>query len=124
MTREIKFRLPIKISSTQKRFHYFRLSEGVSQQIWDIADGQPQQYIGLTDINGVEIYEGDIIQLESGSDEFFVAPVAFDDGRFVLKHPEGYHGEWGLSWRLIDACNYKVIGNICENPELVKESTK
>lgn len=64
------------------------------------------QYTGLKDKFGIEIFEGDIIYVEYnylGS-----MPVVFKQGSFnILKY---------------DIKRCKVIGNIHENPELLKET--
>lgn len=73
------------------------------------------QYTGLTDKNGVKIFEGDIVYVP---DEEEAGVVAWDDesARFTIE----------LTGLLIDFDNYsaiyiEVIGNIYDNPELIEE---
>jgi len=66
------------------------------------------QYTGVNDLAGREIYEGDIVRSELGT-EF---EVSFDDGSYVLLHKDGYHTlalSISLHWKLV------IVGNIFEN---------
>jgi hypothetical protein len=69
------------------------------------------QYTGLTDKNGVPIYEGDIINLKFG--ELNANLVVKWDKYMGLKY---HNGGW-TSLVHVDT-HGEVIGNIFENPEL------
>lgn len=78
------------------------------------------EFSGLTDKNGKKIFEGDIVAgavhwLERMKNGF----VAFKDGSFGLIW---YRGEVEQFNPFTSMCNveYEVIGNIHDNPELLK----
>ena len=73
------------------------------------------QYTGLKDRHGQEIYEGDILR----DDEMGLNVVRWEDGSFWLEM--FYEGGQSLMEHLSDyneVC--EVIGNIYDNPELLK----
>ena len=74
------------------------------------------QFTGLTDADGREIYEGDILFMGCDNGENIYNEVGIKDGCF------GYIGE--VTGKLIPFCNHDVTeiiaGNIHDNPELLK----
>ena len=77
------------------------------------------QYTGLKDINGVEIYEGDVARLEDGDFE-----VCFLEGCWYLRRVTTFGTSFGRLWEVSAEAQskslpFEVIGNIYENPELI-----
>lgn len=80
------------------------------------------QYTGLTDKNGKEIFEGDIVQNKSLSMKGEIRLDTFSNSLGK------YHG-WCIFRKMKigddkistwESPHWVVIGNICENPELLK----
>lgn len=82
------------------------------------------QFTGLTDKNGVRIFEGDICEVTTstydGEDIQLLGKVCFKHCSFVfqdLKHPDF---EVLFSFVCDFDTDVEVIGNIYNNPELMK----
>lgn len=69
------------------------------------------QYTGLKDKNGKEIYEADILRNSNGT----LSRVSYLDYRFTTTINEEEEGR-----ELLNHKTREVIGNIYENPELLK----
>ena len=77
-----------------------------------------EQYTGLKDKNGVEIWEGDIITSKEHNPSAFV--VEFIDGGFCCTHgDESYPTDINHFYSSVGCC-IEVIGNIHDNPELLE----
>ena len=75
------------------------------------------QYTGLKDKNNKEIYEGDIL-FESFGERYY--KVIFENASFRAE-AEGDFDEYSFDLIDIVAQGCEIVGNIYENPELIKE---
>ena len=140
--REIKFRLIREDRIVGYEFHYqgeipsgmTLISEGdhhrhgvyhakVGDSVFvDISDGlynlilhdHKDQFVGLPDENGVEIYEWDVLQY--GEDGSIREIVEWKENMWT---EEGFMTGFGEFCFTLD--QYKIIGNRWENPELFRE---
>ena len=108
MNREIKFRI---WDGNNNFFHY--------PNVLELDAGlEYQQYTGLKDKKGVDIYESDILKTETIK------------SMQVIWNDIGVPGWWFCTWdkeghrviegRTISVNEIEVIGNIYENPELLE----
>jgi uncharacterized phage protein (TIGR01671 family) len=148
--REIKFRIRIG-----KTFYYFYSLDDVYEKGYfrgdrRFSDMSPQQFIGLKDQNGKDIYEGDILtispakfrreKIEEGiyfldTDCPLLSPdIIYAKGvveynpsicayniRYVWRCPDWESSGVSSSQIVQNNYQYEVVGNVLENPELGKK---
>lgn len=136
--REIKFRIWDKTEknfeysleeSSDNRYEIYSTPRGhIKEALSEIVKSDEyaiQQFTGLFDKNDKEIYEGDILHVINNPWTNFVSQVSFCRGCFiVLGNPidpvNSQTGDYNLA--VVDkfASYSKIIGNVFENPELLK----
>ncbi|EAI3138195.1 hypothetical protein E3B39_08890 [Campylobacter coli] len=85
-----------------------------------IEDFEIELWTGIYDKNGKKIYEGDIVKTKSLYDYFLAKISIHKEGTFYF---EGKNGDYiGSLIYLVEDEGYTIetIGNIHENPELLK----
>lgn len=99
--------------NAQETYDYLCEVPAISfQEVINSDQWEVMQYTGLKDRNGVEIYENDMLSFLVGGQRY-PHLVEFEKGQFIA----------GIPLFVIEEKHQaEVIGNIYENPELLKQT--
>ncbi|HEM4366691.1 hypothetical protein HCB58_03210 [Streptococcus suis] len=114
----------VKAAIWTSRGLYVTLDEG-NKAGRRVRGAKLMQSTGLFDVNGKEIFEGDVVESTwfKGYDDCVgyrkAGVVVYRDGCFRIEYP-GEEEKGYFSITLKFAVSVEIIGNIYENPELVE----
>lgn len=132
MNRELKFRIWNIVNEeycyfdSEDKWYY---SIGLDGNVRD-GNGNPydenhvvQQYTGLKDKNGKEIYEGDILNRQNDTLPVYYEVIWDNEAGGLATKQHRHHNKLINHLPIYpDSFRYlEVVGNIFENPELLKE---
>lgn len=126
--RQIKFRVPTRCQNGHFRWMFLSLYRGETHMTWGQKDcncpthgidngfdpiGDDEQFTGLLDKNGIEIYERDIVKSKGYNNQI---EVKYDD----IQASDDMTAP-GVGFQFpTEPSEMEIIGNIWENPSLLK----
>jgi uncharacterized phage protein (TIGR01671 family) len=124
--RKIKYRQKLKdayVSRYGEVFHYWGYIDGgfVSPVGLNVSSEESEQFTGLQDKNGIDIYEGDIVKSDCYSGGAWFGRNQ-PRTKYVIRY-NNYKGSFcfKVTDTQDDSNSMEVIGNIHENEELLCE---
>lgn len=103
--------------------NYHGICSGYYNTHFEVIPETVGQYTGLKDKNNVDVFEGDIVVCnQSGS--YGISVIIYDNSAFYVMPLNGNILERTLWDYWYNDWDIEVIGNIHDNPELLKGSAK
>lgn len=98
-----------------ERLNPFIMLQNSSGEAYEVIPNTVGQYIGKSDCDGTKIFEGDIVYYDFAS---IYAVIGYDPEcpRFTIKTKDVL-----IDFYKFVSDDVKVVGNIFDNPELLKE---
>ena len=120
--REYKFRIYSFVSKSFIYFDVYDYPQGIAGGV-----SEPQQYLGRKDIDGQDIYDGDLVELHTAANDHAVGVKENYYGLYQIYWDQKYKlkeikPNWFLKVIDNDCANFnimKVVGNVFENKELL-----
>lgn len=131
MKREIKFRAKVKHHDPMRNpengwvegYYFQDLTQGKMRHYifeppcsWEVIPETVGQFTGLLDKNGKEIYEGDVVIFDNHLQG--ISQVVYDYAGFDV-----VSNNYRTTLRPMMNNHMRVVGNIYDNPELLKTET-
>lgn len=122
MSREFKFRIYSFISKSFVYFDIYDYPQGIAGGV-----SEPQQYLGRKDVDGKDIYDGDLVELHAAANDRAIGIKENHCGLYEIYWDRKYKlkeitPNWFLKVIDNDCANFnimKVVGNVFENQELL-----
>jgi len=120
--REIKFRAWTGTGYAYGGFSIYATAGNIIFDFpWIDENSIIEQYTGLKDEDGKEIYEGDILRGSFGIPaRVVISAVIYSESAYIINTPDVNPKMCTLKVA-IDCLQPRIIGNIHENPELLEE---
>ena len=130
MSRVIKFRAwHLDVTGVHTMHHWDQVKNSFKEYL---RGSELMQFTGLKDKNGVDIYEGDIVEYDSSHQNYIGCWGVGVVERIFKSSDLGFfwHKQRTETPSIFSACHYfgcakelKVLGNIHEHPRLLEQST-
>ena len=117
----LMFKTEIRVFTTHKWYDEGEEGEYDTTEDLRVVPETVGQYTGLKDKNGKKIFEGDIVEFtDKYTRKKGRAEIVFE--AFKWKYSGCYYGGNPIVWLCIDdgSIEFEIIGNIHDNPELLK----
>jgi uncharacterized phage protein (TIGR01671 family) len=120
--REYKFRIYSFVSKSFIYFDIYDYPQGIAGGV-----SEPQQYLGRKDVDGKDIYDGDLVKLHTAANDHAVGVKGYHCGLYEIYWDRKYKlkeikPNWFFEVKNGDCANFnimKVVGNVFENQELL-----